>query len=175
MKKLLLSFGILFLFSASNLFAQDQVEIDVSATIENALEFVATQPTVEFGNVQSGEEAVVDANPSGDQDSNASSPGRAQIEIQNAFTESISITFEDGILGTTEGDQATFVPAIFVVSGTDDNEQLLTSGSSVTANGNGTIVLSVGGTLAAISAANAGTYSTENGTPVQVEFSLTDI
>jgi hypothetical protein len=172
MKKLLLSFGILFLFSASNLFAQDQVDIDVTATIESALEFVATQPTVEFGNVQSGEEAVVDANPTDSQDSNASSPGRAQIEIQNAFTESISITFEDGILRTTDGDEATFAPAIFVVSGTNDNDRTITSGNIVEANGTGTIVLSVGGTLEAISANNSGSYSTENGDPVVVEFSL---
>ena len=154
--------------------------MNVTAEVQNAIQYVTSPAVVEFGDIQSGLISVVDSNPSGASDDNASAPQRAQITIENAVTDAFDVTFGNGILAQTSGSHTVdFTTSLFVVSGTDgSNSQALTSGSTIQANGNGDdIVLSIGGQLDAVDAIHAGSYSTTetNGQSVSIDFTLTTL
>ncbi|REL24080.1 hypothetical protein DYD21_19925 [Rhodohalobacter sp. SW132] len=184
MKKIAL-FTLLSLFFAHGVYAQEATEtIDVTATVESALEFVTNPAVVEFGNIQSGQQAVVDSNPLGSADINATTPQRAQISIQNALNEAFSVTFGNGILASVSNSHTiSFVPSIYVVSGTSvngstSNDETLTSGNTIEADGTGeNIILSIGGSLEAVDAIHSGSYSTTEagGQSVTIEFTLTTL
>jgi hypothetical protein len=178
MKKTGLIFATLFLLGIGNVYAQDgTANVAVTATVESALNFVTDPATIEFGTVQSGQTATVDADPAGT-DVNASAPQRATITIENSSDEEFQVTYTNAILTDAGGSNPTaFTTALYVVSGTDVDNTSIASGSNFTSSGTGDIVLSVGGVLDAINATNAGSYSTANagGQEITVEFNLVSI
>ena len=179
MKKLGILFAAIVLFGVGNIYAQDATtNVNVTATVESALNFVTSPATIQFGIVQSGTAATVDADPTGTLDANASAPQRANITIENASSESFLVTYTDALLTDgTGGNPTNFTTSLFVVSGTTATG-ILASGGNFTADGSGSnIVLSLGGVLDAISATNAGSYSTTNAgaSNITVEFTLVTI
>ncbi|MCC5914565.1 MAG: hypothetical protein JJU46_09345 [Balneolaceae bacterium] len=177
MKKIIPVLSVLFALSAVNVFAQDATEnINVSANVQSAINVNTIVNLITFGQVQSGQQAIISADPNGT-DENAETPQRAEIVIEGAVNEAFQITFNNAILsnGTNTVDFAT---DLFVVSGSESSNGAISSGDQISADGSGdNIVLSIGGTLDAISAANAGTYSTTQtgGESITVEFNYTSI
>lgn len=178
MKRLLL---ITLLTFCSVTVAMAQTEtVNVTAEVQNALNYITNPATVEFGNVQSGLQSVVDANPAATADDNASAPQRAEITIENAVSEQFQVSFTDATLGTPDNaNTVDFTTSMYVVSGTDSNDDAaLTNNANISADGSGDdVVLSIGGTLDAVNAVYAGSYSTSetDGSPVTVTFTLVSI
>ncbi|MFU8811904.1 MAG: hypothetical protein ACNA78_02995 [Balneolaceae bacterium] len=178
MKKLSLLLLTLALTGFSSLFAQVE-EVNVTAEIIGNIDFTTSPATVTFGNVLADQTATVSADPNGT-NQNADNAQRATITIGGALSEqTFAVSFGNGTLSKDDDQTKTiaFTTALFLASGATTSGALNSSDSFTHASGETDIVLHVGGSLAAVPAADAGSYGTANagGTAVTIDFAFTSI
>ena len=159
MKKLITLIIALFVLSAGTAFAQTEIGV----TAEVLAELNVTGNDVEFGNVQQGSAAQVQANTNDIANSNASAPVAGSLEVLAGSQDyQVSVT-QDAILTDGDGNNPlTFTHRVFL-GATEVTTDVDGGGYNVVGGGDQTF--DIGGELQAPSA--AGSYSTANGGTAQ--------
>ena len=162
MKNLITLIIALFVLSAATAFAQTNTA-DIGVTAEVLAELNVTGNDVEFGNVQQGSAAQVQANTNDIANSNASAPVAGSLEVLAGSQDyQVSVT-QDAILTDGDGNNPlTFTHRVFLGT-TEVTTDVDGSGYNVVGGGDQTF--DIGGELQAPSA--AGSYSTANGGTAQ--------
>lgn len=166
MKKILLILTAFVFALSANVFAQTDANVSVEANVLDNLTIDITSD-INLGDISQGDESVL--NPLGGSLVNSnvgSSPTLGVITLSDfADTNEIDVSWTNATLDNAAQDDAlTFVPTVTWDQDAAGDNNALTSGGTITADGTENITLSVGGTLDA--PGGTGTYNTDNGSPI---------
>ncbi len=166
MKKLTtIAFTLVFIFVASNVFAQTSEDVTVSATVEAALA-ITVDNNVEFGTIQQATASLdrESADP-GDPDGTniGSTANLGVVTLGGSASTTVLVDYTNATLDNGSN------PIAFTTEVRDvTNSANIATGAAVTLDGTGEAVLHIGGSLAA--PGGTGTYntSTGDGSPVTI-------
>ncbi len=152
--KTLLALFVVSAVLTSGAFAQDNDDVEISATILSALT-VTTSADIAFGNVDNNTDAFVQANANDAASSNATAPSAGQVDISGAANNAalvVSWTETPQLEETTNNNLLDFTPSVWF----DALELTTFGGSNITLTGT-TGSIDIGGNLGS-AGQPAGTY-----------------
>ena len=172
--KLFSVLAILGLLVSTNVSAQEQETVTVSAEVVTALT-LANVSNISLGTIQADAASTLKAGDSDGVTSNSNvgvTTTYGQVTISGAASAGVQVDFTDAVLTEdgTPANEAAFTTLAYSAE-KNGGAGLFASGATIDLDGSGNATIDFGGTLASISAANAGSYATDhggNGSPITV-------